>query len=92
MKPENRPVVLVEDPIDDVWLKFLLAEKCRREIICHFFSVRACRVWVYMGPASIYQVALSATPVSVSLLAIADSIGEGPRYFIEEGWTLIFPV
>ncbi len=28
---ENRPVVLVEDPIDDV---AVFTEKCRREIIC----------------------------------------------------------
>ena len=49
------------------------------------FPVRACRVWVYMGPASILlSSCIIDTPVSASLLAIADSIGEGPRYLVVE--------
>ena len=57
------------------------------------FPARGCRVWAYIGPASILlSSCIIDTPVSVSLLAIADSIGEGPRYFgSREGWTLIIP-
>ena len=37
---------------------------------------------MYMGPASILlSSCIIDMPVSVSLLTIADSIGEGPRYF-----------
>ena len=48
---------------------------------------------MYIGPPSILlSSCIIDTPVSVSLLTMADSIGEGPRYFgSREGWTLIIP-